>query len=124
VKPFSSGELRIDVIALSATRFRLDWRGRSASRAPGADLQPWLTDVIAEACDTRAAIEMHFEAMEYFNSSTVAVLVDFVRAACVKTVPLTLSYSADVRWQRLTFQALQVFSVAHQHVKVAPIVAA
>ncbi|MDP1826792.1 MAG: hypothetical protein Q8L48_26205 [Archangium sp.] len=124
MKPFSSGELHIDVTALSATRFRFDWRGRSASRAPGVDLQPWLTNVIAEACATRAAIEMHFEALEYFNSSTVAVLVDFVRVACDKTVPLTLSYSADVRWQRLTFQALRVFSVAHHHVKVAPIAAA
>ena len=39
VKPFSSGELRIiDVFVVSVTRFRLDWRGRSASRAPGVDL--------------------------------------------------------------------------------------
>lgn len=121
MRPFASGELRIDVIALSGTRFRFDWRGRSASRTPGAELQPWLTEVIAEACDTRAAIEMHFEALEYVNSSTVAVLVDFVRAACTRSVPLALSYSADVRWQRLTFHALQVFSVDHHHVTVAPI---
>ncbi|MDP1826790.1 MAG: hypothetical protein Q8L48_26195 [Archangium sp.] len=121
MRPFASGELRIDVIALSVTRFRLDWRGRSASRAPGVDLQPYLAAVLTEARNTQATIEMHFEALEYFNSSTVAVLIDFVRAACGVKVPVTISYSAEVRWQRLSFQALQVFSLMDQHIKVAPI---
>jgi hypothetical protein len=121
VKAFSSGELRIEVLAVSVTRFRLDWRGRSASRDPGVDLQPWLSDVRTEARNAQASIEMHFEALEYFNSSTVAVLVDFVRAASSDKVPVSISYSAEVRWQRLSFQALQVFSLMDQRIKVAPI---
>ena len=78
-------------------------------------------DLLTEARGSRAAIEMHFEALEYFNSSTVSVLVDFVRTACTQKVPVTILYSADVRWQRLSFDALQVFSLMDQNVKVTPI---
>jgi hypothetical protein len=121
LRPFASGELRIEVLALSATKFRLDWKGRSASREPGVDLRPFLVDVLSEAHRLQASIEMHFEALEYFNSSTVSVLVDFVRTACTQKVPVSIIYSADIRWQRLSFDALQVFSLMDKNVKVTPI---
>jgi hypothetical protein len=119
MKPFSNGELHIDVLALTVTQFRLDWRGRSASRNPGTDLQPWLRSVLTEARNAHASIELRFQALEYFNSSTVAVLVDFVRAASAEKVPLQFIYSADVRWQRLSFDALQVFSRLDHNITVS-----
>ena len=119
MKPFSNGELHVDVLARTVTQFRLVWRGRSASRAPGLDLQPWLRTVLTEARLARASIELRFEALEYFNSSTVGVLIDFVRSASAEKVPLQFIYSADVRWQRLSFDALQVFSRLDQNIQVS-----
>lgn len=121
IGPFRSGELKIDVPLTSATRLTLEWRGRSAGRNPGADLQPFLGEVLRAARAARVSIEMHFEALEYFNSSTVSVLVDFVRNAGVQRVPLHISYSADLRWQRLSFDALKVFASLDHNCHVAPI---
>lgn len=119
MKPFDKGELHIDVLARTVTQFRLDWRGRSASRYPGVDLRPWLRSVLTEARAAGASIELRFEALEYFNSATVGVLLDFVRAASAEKVPLAFIYSADMRWQRLSFDALQVFSRLGHNIQIS-----
>lgn len=120
IGPFRSGELKIDVPLPSAARLKLDWRGRSAGRNPGADLQPFLVEVLQAARAAGVTVEMHFEALEYFNSSTVSVLVDFVRSACAQHVPLYITYSGDVRWQRLSFDALKVFASLDHNCHVMP----
>lgn len=99
---------------------RIDWFGRSDSRRPGEFLQPYLSALIDEARENRAAVEMHFEAMEFFNSSTVSVLINFVQLARVHRIPLSYSYEPEVRWQRLCFEALRVFESMDDLVRVLP----
>ena len=116
-----SGELQIEAHTVSPTMYRVEWKGRSSNRYPGTELNPFLGAVLDKANQSRGSIEMHFEALEYFNSSTVAVLVEFIRNACAERVPVKFTYAADVRWQRLSFDALQVFCLIDHNVEVTPI---
>ncbi len=105
---FSSGELSIDVRHSAAGAIRLAWRGRSNARNPGTDLNPFLTVVLEEALSRGSRLELHFEELEYFNSSTVSVLWEFVGRARAAKVPLTFTYTDTLGWQRMSFGALRV----------------
>lgn len=56
---------------------------------------------------------MHFEGLEYFNSSTIAALLEAIRLGSEHRVPLAMIYKENVRWQRLNFGALRMFTREH-----------
>lgn len=105
---FTSGELSIDVRHSAAGAIRLTWRGRSSARNPGTELNPFLSTILDEATSGRAPLELHFEELDYFNSSTVSVLWEFVGRARHAKVPLTFTYTESLGWQRMSFGALRV----------------
>ncbi|MFN7131893.1 MAG: STAS domain-containing protein [Myxococcales bacterium] len=83
------------------------WKGKSASREPGKVLTPWFDQLLQEASDRGARLQMHFEALEHFNSSTIAALIQLMNRARHEGVALTLVYDAGQKWQSLSFDALQ-----------------
>lgn len=102
------GQLCIDVVPTSEA-LRLEWTGRSNHRNPQAVLAPIFDAALAEASLAEAPIEMHFEKLEQFNSSTITALISFVRTAHTEGVPLVLVFDPSQRWQALSFEALKVF---------------
>lgn len=121
---FKSGELIIESHQPRPDLFRLDWKGRSAARRPEETLTPFLTMVLEQATANGAAVEMHFESLEFFNSSTVAVLVQFLHKARAAGVQLSFLYQPAIRWQKLSFEALRVFEQLDRMVQVIPLQAA
>ena len=107
-----SGELSIDSTVGSGC-LRLEWRGRSAARDPRAILVPYFEQAIAVARDSGNPVEMHFEALDYFNSSTIAALIDAIRLGSEHRVPMVMFYKESVRWQRMSFDALRMFTREH-----------
>jgi hypothetical protein len=103
------GQLHIDLTMPSPGTLRVDWSGRSNERDPQRLLAPIFDEALARAAMAEAPIEMHFEKLEQFNSSTITALIGFVRHAHAEGVPLTLYYDASLRWQALSFEALRVF---------------
>jgi hypothetical protein len=101
------GELtaRIDRSTASALSVKLE--GRSASRDAGAALAPLFEHVIAAARDEKRVIVLRFEALEYFNSTTIAALVQFIRATQGAGLGLEIVYDRTRRWQALSFEALR-----------------
>ena len=85
---------------------RLTWLGKSSSREPGVALRPYLGSAVEEAARDCAVLELRFEKLEHFNSSTVAELIRLVNVAREKKVMLALYYDGAQRWQALSFQAL------------------
>jgi hypothetical protein len=85
----------------------LRFTGKSASREAGRVLAPVFDEVLAAAGSERRTLEIHFERLEYFNSSTIAALVQFIRAAQRAHVPLTVVYDAQQKWQTMSFDALK-----------------
>ena len=88
---------------------RLMWIGRSGARNPSAVLLPYFEQVLGEAAPTLRPVEMHFQALDHFNSSTVAALIRLIQNARAKKVPLVLIYNQTLKWQKLSFDAMRVF---------------
>ncbi len=96
---------QIDRSAAGTLRVRLS--GRSASREAGKTLAPLFDHVLADAKAGSLALALHFERLEYFNSSTIAALVQFIRLVHERGVPLTVVYDGKQRWQAMSFDALR-----------------
>jgi hypothetical protein len=102
------GDLRVDVTQ-SEGNLRLDWRGKSNHRQPETLLNPFLADITKQAIDSSASIAMHFEELEFFNSSTITVIIQCVKDLRERGVKLAMSYNAQHKWQKIFFDALSMF---------------
>jgi hypothetical protein len=103
-----AGELTIDVID-QPDRLRLEWRGKSTDRQPQQVLAPFFGALLTETTSRKSGVEMHFEQLVHFNSSTIGCLIHFIHEARSKSVPLILFYDRTLVWQRMSFDALRVF---------------
>ena len=66
------GDLRIEALEDEAsTAVQLLWKGKSNNRHPGEALAPYFREVLAIAGMRKLPIELHFEKLEHFNSSTI-----------------------------------------------------
>jgi hypothetical protein len=102
-----SGELQTRIDRLLPKLIQVHFSGKSASREAGRVLAPIFDQLLAEATANRQALELHFERLEYFNSSTIAGLVQFIRAAQRAGVSVTVVYDAKQKWQAMSFDALK-----------------
>jgi hypothetical protein len=103
------GDLHIDVDDGAPNAIRLDWRGKSNHRQPDTVLSPFFADVTAKALRTEKALEMHFEQLEFFNSSTITAIIQYVKELRDRRVKLTVSFDSRHRWQKIFFDALCIF---------------
>jgi hypothetical protein len=109
MEPLVEGDLRIDVEEPDPGRVILRWGGRSSDRQPGNFLGPFFEIVADRAKARKASVEMRFEDLEYFNSSTITALINFIQAARTKNLVLTFVFRSDLKWQKVSFDALQIF---------------
>ena len=102
-----SEDLLISVDRSAPAYIRLDWTGRSNARNSSDAIGPFFNQVLAEAAWPGRQIEMHFEALEHFNSSTIATLIHIINQASKAKVALRIHYDAELKWQALSFDALK-----------------
>jgi hypothetical protein len=81
--------------------------GKSASRDAGRELQPVFDRLLSGAKEENRSLLLHFERLDYFNSSTIAALVQFIRTAQLRGVSLVVRYDAALKWQAMSFEALR-----------------
>jgi hypothetical protein len=86
------------------------WRGKSDDRYPSKILAPYFAEVLAQAEGRGTAVEMHFEKLDHFNSSTIAAVIRFIQDARQRGVKLIIVYNQTLKWQKLSFDALRVFA--------------
>ncbi len=110
VNPLDAGDLRIEPVPMPAPGVvRLLWKGRSTARNPGEVLGPYFQEILGEAQKNQSTVEMHFVALQHFNSSTVAAIIRLIQNARTRAVPLVFVYDEGVKWQKLSFDAMRVF---------------
>ncbi len=102
-----SNELVIRVDRSSPSCVRLDWVGSSTHASPGEKLGTFFEDLFAEARAGGRFVDMHFEAVHYFNSSTIATLIRLIKMAGLAKVPLRIHYDPGLKWQALSFQPIE-----------------
>jgi hypothetical protein len=105
-----AGDLKIQAIQRNPTLLELLWTGKSNARNPTAILQPYFSQVLAAAMEKKLSVELHFEKLEHFNSSTITAIIQLIQEARSKAVKLTITFDHGVKWQKLSFDALRVFS--------------
>jgi hypothetical protein len=89
---------------------RLTWAGRSGARNPSEILVPYFRKVLDAATDRgRSVVQMDFANLEHFNSSTVAALIHLIQEARGRQVPLVFVDNQNLKWQKLSFDAMRVF---------------
>ncbi|MBK7863488.1 MAG: hypothetical protein IPJ65_33780 [Archangiaceae bacterium] len=86
------------------------WKGSSNSRDPSVGLRPFLELAVAEASTRKLVLELHFEDLGHFNSSTVATLLRFIEKCGQKAVKLVLYYNGSQRWQGHNFEAISLLN--------------
>ncbi len=99
------GDLSIEVGG-TAEGLELIWRGSSNSRNPGEALRAYFKVALAEASTRRAKLDLHFEHLIQFNSSTVSVLLHLVDEAVTAGVSMTYFYDGGLRWQAHNFESI------------------
>jgi hypothetical protein len=101
------GELKVVAERLGADRIDVQLTGKSSSRDAGRDLLPVFDKLMATASEEKRTLVLHFEKLEYFNSSTIAALVQFIRTSQQTGVSLVVRYDAALKWQAMSFDALR-----------------
>jgi hypothetical protein len=106
VNPFSVNKetLRIDVTATDV--IRAYFRGRSALRLPDEVLVPLFDELTARALKTGFPVHLHFEELEFFNSTTISSIIQCILAMRDKGVRTMIRYDGRQKWQKLFFEPL------------------
>ena len=94
------------------------WKGRSTAREPAEFLIPILTRALDRATELRRPLTLDFRAIEYFNSSTITPVVRLIEEAKRRGGSVVITYDKKLRWQELSFSALQVFHTGDQRIRV------
>lgn len=110
MEDLTAGDLKIQVVQRAPSTLELLWTGKSNARNPTATLQPFFSQVLLAATEQKLAIELHFEKLEHFNSSTITSIIQLIQEARTKGVKLTILFDHAVKWQKLSFDALRVFA--------------
>jgi hypothetical protein len=105
------GDLRIEALEHGVPpAVQLLWKGKSNERHPSDSLGPYFREVLATASSRKLPIELHFEKLEHFNSSTITSIIQLIQDSRARGIKLVLVYDHALKWQKLSFDALRVFA--------------
>jgi hypothetical protein len=109
IEPLEVGDLRIDVVEDETPRLVLTWRGKSNARQADKIVGPYLALALTRAQAIACPLELHFEHLAHFNSSTIASVIQLIQTARARGARLIVYSDPRRQWQRLSFDALRVF---------------
>jgi hypothetical protein len=109
VTPLVSGELKITVEqGANGEPIDLFWHGRSLDRHPAQTIVPYVASILDHALKDKSRVRLHFETIEFMNSSTITAVIQIIREARNRQVALEIVFDRATEWQRLSFDALGV----------------
>lgn len=92
--------------------------GKSVERDPGQMITPILLDVLKKIGDTNRHIILNFCELEYMNSSTITPIIKILERVKRGTNRLTLLYDKSLKWQSLSFSALEIFQTDDDRIEI------
>src|ERR1044071_6338091 len=98
------GELEVQMVGTKPTR--VVFQGKSNHRDPDAFLRPLFANILKRVNEPDASLEIHFEKLEFFNSSTITAVIQFIKELRARRVATRVSYDASHKWQKVFFDAL------------------
>ena len=106
-------ELHEDESAVSVV-----WSGRSTGREPGPFIVPVLTRAVEMGRAQNKPLVLDFQSMAYMNSSTITPIIRLLGKAMRTISSVRVVYKKDLKWQELSFTALEVFQTPDQRIEI------
>lgn len=94
---FVAGDLTLAVNATRSDAIELSWLGRSNDRNPDKLLTPYWNATLVEAAERNVPIELHFQKLQHFNSSTITVIIQFIQEARRRGAHLVVFYDQALK---------------------------
>lgn len=114
---FSDRNLTLEV-ADDGQVIRVDWLGKSTARNPASFLAPVLQKALKQSAAAGRPLVLDFTRIEYMNSSTITPIIRILDAARRDGHAVTVLYRADLKWQALSFSALEIFETDDQRIQI------
>ena len=114
---FVSNLLRIEVQEDNNT-IVAHWSGKSVDRNPGKFITPILVSLLNKSNDLKKRIILDFQNLDYMNSSTITPVIKILERAKRGKAQVTVLYKKLVKWQELSFTALEIFKTRDKRVKI------
>lgn len=99
-------------------QIEVKWNGKSVERDPGTFITPILLNVLELSSSSNKVITMDFTELEYMNSSTITPIIKVLERAKRSNNHLTVVYKRSLKWQDLSFSALEIFQTPDQRVEI------
>jgi len=90
------------------------WQGRSTERDPSQFLNP----IFREISDQGKNIVFDFQELEYMNSSTLTPIIKMLELVKIKQGKLLITYAKNLKWQLMSFSALEVFKTSDNKIDI------
>jgi hypothetical protein len=114
---FSDRNLTLEV-ADDGQAIRVEWLGKSTARNPASFLAPVLQKALAQAAAAGRPLVLDFTRVAYMNSSTITPIIRLLDEAKRGGHAVTVLYRADLKWQALSFSALEIFETEDQRIAI------
>jgi hypothetical protein len=118
---FQEGGLKLELEQAQGA-VRLAWSGRSTAREPSRFIVPVLAKAVELCEETRAPLVLDFCRIEFMNSSTITPVIRTLEQARKASRSIRVLYQKNVKWQQLSFSALQVFETPDRRIQVCGVV--
>ena len=94
------------------------WTGKSVDRNPGKFITPILVDLLRRSNDLKKRIILDFQKLDYMNSSTIIPIIKILERAKRGKAQVTVVYKKILKWQDLSFSALEIFQTKDKRVEI------
>ena len=113
---FTDRQLKLEL--QESNDIRLTFGGRSTARNPGEFVLPIMLRSLDRAVAAKKKLVLDFRELEYMNSSTVTPVIKLLEQAKQRGCTLTVLYKKDLKWQAVSFSALEILHSNDSHIEI------
>jgi hypothetical protein len=96
----------------------ISWSGKSVDREPGKFITPILVNAIRRSSGLNKKIILDFRKLDYMNSSSITPVIKILERAKRGRTQIRVVYRKSLKWQDLSFSALEIFRTKDRRVEI------
>ncbi|MFW6147246.1 MAG: hypothetical protein ACOC6B_02525 [Thermodesulfobacteriota bacterium] len=97
----------------------ISWSGKSIDREPGKFITPILVNAIRRSSGlNNKKIIVDFRKLAYMNSSSITPVIKILERAKRGMTQIEVMYKKSLKWQDLSFSALEIFRTKDGRVEI------
>ena len=97
---------------------KISWSGKSIDREPGKFITPILVNAIRRSSGLNKKIILDFRELAYMNSSSITPVIKILERAKRGRTQIRVVYKKSLKWQDLSFSALEIFRTKDRRVEI------